>query len=138
MSGASFIMKCYLFQKYLSEVFYVNFCSWQCCNTHKKTSVLGSLFNKVAGLGLQLFYEISTQVFPCEYCEIFNNSYFKEHLRTAASAVWSESQRELCIEFVSKSLAGSTAGSKRKDLYPGWKTVTLPVHPKVFLMNEFK
>ena len=26
-----------------------------------------------------------TQVFSCEYCEIFKNTYFKEHLRTAAS-----------------------------------------------------
>ena len=26
------------------------------------------------------------QVFFCEYCEIFKNSYFEEHLRMAASA----------------------------------------------------
>ena len=26
-----------------------------------------------------------TQVFSCEYCEIFKNTYFKEHLQTAAS-----------------------------------------------------
>ena len=25
------------------------------------------------------------QVFPCEYCENFKNTYFEEHLRTAAS-----------------------------------------------------
>ena len=28
--------------------------------------------------------ETPTQVFPCEYCEIFKNTYFEEHLRTAA------------------------------------------------------
>ena len=26
-----------------------------------------------------------TQMFSCEYCEIFKNTYFKKHLRTAAS-----------------------------------------------------
>ena len=26
-----------------------------------------------------------TQVFPCEYCEIFKKTYFEEHLPTAAS-----------------------------------------------------
>ena len=25
------------------------------------------------------------QVFSCEYCEIFKNAYFEEHLQTAAS-----------------------------------------------------
>ena len=28
--------------------------------------------------------DIPTQVFSCEYCEIFKNAYFEEHLRTAA------------------------------------------------------
>ena len=27
--------------------------------------------------------ETPTQVFSCEYCEIFKNTYFEEHLRTA-------------------------------------------------------
>ena len=26
-----------------------------------------------------------TQMFSCEYCKIFKNTYFKKHLRTAAS-----------------------------------------------------
>ena len=38
-------------------------------NIHWKTSVLQSLFNNVA-----------TQVFSLEYCKIFRNSYFVEHL----------------------------------------------------------
>ena len=36
--------------------------------------------------GLQLYWvEIPAPVFSCEYCEIFQNTYFEEHLRTAAS-----------------------------------------------------
>ena len=44
-------------------------------NTHKKTPVLESLFNKV----------VPTQVFPRKYCKFFKDTYFEEHLRTAAS-----------------------------------------------------
>ena len=29
--------------------------------------------------------EIPKQVFSCEYCEIFKNTYFEEHLRTVVS-----------------------------------------------------
>ena len=36
--------------------------------------------------GLQLYYkETPTQVFPCEFCEVFKNAYFEEHLRRTAS-----------------------------------------------------
>ena len=45
--------------------------------------------------GKQLFKDLQfyeketlTQVFFCEYCKIFKNTYFEEHLRTVASA-WS-------------------------------------------------
>ena len=38
----------------------------------------GVFFLKVAGL------KAPTQVFSCEYCEIFKNIYFEKHLRTAA------------------------------------------------------
>ena len=42
------------------------------CNNHKKTTVLESLFNKAAGLDLSLYWkDTPTQVFSCEYCEIF-------------------------------------------------------------------
>ena len=44
-----------------------------------ETPVLKSLFNKAA----------DPQVFSCGYCEIFKNTNFEEHLRTAAS-VYSE------------------------------------------------
>ena len=53
--------------------------------------MLDSLFNKVAGLnvaGLKIWNfikkRLKTQVFSYEYCEIFKNNYFEEHLRTAA------------------------------------------------------
>ena len=39
-------------------------------------------FNKVADL---IKNETLGQVFPCEFCEIFQNTIFTEHLRTAAS-----------------------------------------------------
>ena len=35
--------------------------------------------------GLQVYYkENTTQVFSCEYCEIFKNTYFEEQFRTGA------------------------------------------------------
>ena len=46
-----------------------------------------SLFSKVAGLTLVtlLKKETLTQVFSCEYCEIYKNTYFEEHLQKGAS-----------------------------------------------------
>ena len=44
-------------------------------NFDRKMSVLESFFNKVAGL------KAATKLFSCEYCEIFKNSFFMEHLR---------------------------------------------------------
>ena len=32
----------------------------------------------------------SKQVFSCQYCEIFKKTYFEEHLRTAASLIFSQ------------------------------------------------
>ena len=43
--------------------------------------MLESLFDNVAGLQAWT----PTQVFSCEYCEILKNTYFEEHLQTAAS-----------------------------------------------------
>ena len=43
---------------------------------------------KLQVFSLQLYLkETSTQVFSCEYCVIFKNTYFKEHLRMAASGL---------------------------------------------------
>ena len=69
------------------EVFYKERCFLKFCNnSHRKTPDLGSLFNCKPD-GLQLYYKKTpTQVFFCEHCEIFKSTYFKEHLRTSASA----------------------------------------------------
>ena len=59
--------------------------------------MLESLFNKVVALGLQLFKkETSTEVSPCKYFEVSKNTYFEEHLRTAASDVTSDELTLLC------------------------------------------
>ena len=38
----------------------------------------------IVGHGLLQIKLTSVQVFCCEYCETFNNTYFQEHLRAAA------------------------------------------------------
>ena len=45
---------------------------------HLKTPMLESVFNKVAGI-------TTTQMFFCEICEIFKNTYFEKYLWTTAS-----------------------------------------------------
>ena len=50
-------------------------CSQKFPNIHRKTPVLGHLFNEV----------VPTQVNICKYCQVFENNYFEEHMRTAAS-----------------------------------------------------
>ena len=56
-------------------------------NIHRKTPVLESRFNNVAGLKTWNFIknETPTQVFSYEYCEIFKNTYFDEYLRISTS-----------------------------------------------------
>ena len=55
--------------------------------------MLESFFNKVAGLkDCNFTKETLTQVFSCEYGKIWKNTYFKEHLRTAASVTTSFDQ----------------------------------------------
>ena len=48
----------------------------------------GLSFIKVAGLQASNYINkgASTQIFSCEYREIYKNTYFEEHMRTAASA----------------------------------------------------
>ena len=54
--------------------------------SHRKTPVLESLFNKVAGLSfVTLSKKPPTQVFSCEICETFKNTYFHRTLPVAAS-----------------------------------------------------
>ena len=51
-------------------------------NIYRKTPVMESLLNKVAGLYQK---QTAAMVFSCKYCEIFKNSYFEKHLWTATS-----------------------------------------------------
>ena len=57
-------------------------CSKKFRNVHRKTPVLETLFIKVTGLTACILIkkETPTQVFSCEYCKIFKNSFFVEHL----------------------------------------------------------
>ena len=57
-------------------------CSWKFRKFHRKTPVLESRFDKVAGLS----QETLTQVFSCEICKIFKNTYFEEHMQTPSQA----------------------------------------------------
>ena len=54
---------------------------------HRKTPVPDSLFKWSYGSHLPtlLKKETLTQVFSCEFCEIFKNIFFTEHLRASAS-----------------------------------------------------
>ena len=56
-------------------------------NVHMETPVLESLFNKAAGLPVCKFIKKETpiQVFSCDYCKVFQKTYFEKYLRTAAS-----------------------------------------------------
>ena len=60
-------------------------------NINRKRTVLESLFNRVAGLKVCNFIkrdsDTATQVFLCEYCQIFKNIYSQENLRTTASGI---------------------------------------------------
>ena len=54
--------------------------------SQRKTLVLESLFNKVAGLSfVTLLKKPPTQVFSYEICETFKNTYFHRTLALAAS-----------------------------------------------------
>ena len=48
-----------------------------------------SLSNKVADLKVIKKRLQGTHVLSCEYCKIFKNIYFEDHLQTATSACWS-------------------------------------------------
>ena len=51
-------------------------------NGQENTSVRVSSLIKLQGWGLQLFIkETLEHVFPCEFCEIFKNTFLREHLR---------------------------------------------------------
>ena len=50
---------------------------------------------------MQLYYrKTPTQVHSCEYCEIFKDTYFEEHLLTAASVTRNATSRLLKKNFL--------------------------------------
>ena len=63
-------------------------CSLKFRKIHRKTPVSEISFNKVAGLGLQLYWKRTPrQVFSSEICVTFKNTFFTEHLQTAAFVI---------------------------------------------------
>ena len=57
-----------------------NRCSQKFRNIHRTTSVLESLYNKVAGVkGCGITKKNSNAAFSCEYCKICKNSFFIKH-----------------------------------------------------------
>ena len=60
-------------------------------NIHRKTPVLESPFNGVAGLKAYNFIKrdsnTATKVFSCKCCTIFKNTYSEEDLRTTAFGI---------------------------------------------------
>ena len=56
------------------------------CKIHRKTTWLGSVFNKVASLKACNFIKkrLQKRRFPMNICEIFKNTYFGDHLQMAA------------------------------------------------------
>ena len=44
-----------------------------------------SLFSKIVGVQASKYKKETQHGFSCEYCKTFENTYFKEHLRTMAS-----------------------------------------------------
>ena len=50
--------------------------------------MLEPLFKKIAISSATLLERDLTQGFACEYCETFKNTYFEEHLKTAAAVIF--------------------------------------------------
>ena len=78
-----------LITKHLSDVIR-NRCSQKFCNIRRKTPVLGSLFNKAAGLKMVawrpaiLLKETPTQVFAREYCKTLEQLFYRTPLVAAS------------------------------------------------------
>ena len=70
------------------------------CNIRRKTPVLESLFKKVSRLKACNFLKKRLQhgCF-CEYWEISKNTYFEEHVQTAASVNTTTSKRKVILSF---------------------------------------
>ena len=69
--------------------------------------MLESLFNE------PLFKKIPTQVFSCEICIIFKNSFFYEHLRTTAS----KPIKTHFISFINKLIKSEMAANNMSNIH---------------------
>ena len=72
----------------------------------------GLFFNKVAGLR-PLKKEAMVQVFSCEFCESFKNTFLTEHLRVVASASLSSETANKNLIIAPLKLQEKTWGQKR-------------------------
>ena len=72
-------------QKQPPEVFYKKSCSKTFGNIHRKTPTLESLLNRVTCLKTcnVIKKRLQRRLFSSEYCEIFRNTYFEEHMLQA-------------------------------------------------------
>ena len=70
-------------------------------------------FNKVAGTNLQLYLKRETLAFvsSCEFCEIFKNAFFKEHLHTNTSDI---SQKRVKDQFAILITSGADSATNRR------------------------
>ena len=90
-------------QKNSSEVVLWKRFSEKFCNILRKKPVVVSDFNNISGTGLQLYQKKTpAQVFFCECCEVFKNTYFEEHLQAAASDSYKKWEREKQVVFIAK------------------------------------
>ena len=76
----SFFVQWYKFcsRRSRSQMFFKIGVLKKCWKFHRKTTVLESLFNKGAGLVCNFIKKILTQVFSCDICDIFKNTFFAE------------------------------------------------------------
>ena len=92
-------------QKQPPEVFYKKAgleSFYNVCNVYRKTSVLQSLCKKLKNVYSK---EAPTQVFSCEYCELFENACFE----TSASCFYTCEQLLLNVSYAVMKLSGNHA-----------------------------
>ena len=88
---------CLLFQRQLFADILQNLCSSKVCRSHRKHLCLRFCFNKVGDLhaGTSLRKRDSGKEFSCEFCKIFKETYFVEHLQ-ATSGFWRSNNSKWC------------------------------------------
>ena len=69
------------FQRQPPELFYRKTCSWKFCNIHRKTPVLQSPFNRLAGFKTCNFLKRDSKGFPVNIAKNLINTYFDDNLR---------------------------------------------------------